>query len=183
MASKQDRAKGRICSVEGCGKPFDCKGLCKMHYNRLQRNGDPLTLRRAAPMVLTHKGYHIYRHKPVHVSVAEKALGKPLPKGALVHHVDEDKLNNAPANLVICPSHAYHMLIHRRMRAMEATGNPNLRKCCICKGWDHPENLYFPPSVYVGKHKACDAKYHALLNQRRKEAQAANELTIVTEAA
>lgn len=54
-----------------------------------------------------------------HILIAEKALGRPLPPGAEVHHWDKDRWNNTPTNLVICPDHAYHMLIHKRMREAE----------------------------------------------------------------
>lgn len=30
----------RICSVEGCGRPHNCKGFCKPHYERWRKNGD-----------------------------------------------------------------------------------------------------------------------------------------------
>jgi len=55
-----------------------------------------------------------------HILVAEKALGKPLPPGAEVHHLDENRRNNKPNNLVICPSRAYHKLLHMRMRQLKA---------------------------------------------------------------
>jgi hypothetical protein len=55
-----------------------------------------------------------------HVLVAERALGKFLPPGAMVHHVNEVKADNRGANLVICENHAYHQLLHRRMRKLEA---------------------------------------------------------------
>ena len=32
----------KICSVDGCDKPVQAKGLCNTHYKRLQRLGDPL---------------------------------------------------------------------------------------------------------------------------------------------
>jgi hypothetical protein len=35
------------CSIEGCAKPHKAKGLCVMHYRRLQRNGDPNRTRTA----------------------------------------------------------------------------------------------------------------------------------------
>lgn len=38
----------------------------------------------------------------VHILVAEKALGRTLPKGAEVHHVNEDRADNRNTNLVIC---------------------------------------------------------------------------------
>lgn len=33
-------SSGKICSVEGCNKPYSAKGYCKMHYSRVLRNGD-----------------------------------------------------------------------------------------------------------------------------------------------
>jgi len=72
-----------------------------------------------------------------HVRVAEAALGKPLPPGAVVHHVNEVKTDNRGANLVICPDRAYHNLIHARMDAMAASGDPNKRACRHCKQYDH----------------------------------------------
>lgn len=59
---------------------------------------------------------------------AEHALGKPLPNGAVVHHADGSKDIDAP--LVICQDHAYHMLLHRRMRVKVAGGNPNTDRMC-----------------------------------------------------
>lgn len=32
----------RMCSVEGCIKPVDCRGFCSSHYWRWKRHGDPL---------------------------------------------------------------------------------------------------------------------------------------------
>lgn len=31
----------RICSVDGCGKPHEARGLCGPHYLRWRRHGDP----------------------------------------------------------------------------------------------------------------------------------------------
>lgn len=66
----------------------------------------------------------------LHVLIAETALGHPLPAGAEVHHVDEDRTNNKNANLVICQDKAYHKLLHVRMRIVRAGGNPNTDKLC-----------------------------------------------------
>lgn len=68
--------------------------------------------------------------KREHVMVAERALGKPLPKGAEVHHVDGDGANNANTNLVICQDHAYHYLLHVRTLVVRAGGDPNTQRMC-----------------------------------------------------
>lgn len=31
----------RICSVDGCDRPFRCKGMCNMHYLRQRAHGSP----------------------------------------------------------------------------------------------------------------------------------------------
>lgn len=68
----------------------------------------------------------------LHVDIAEKALGKPLPRGAEVHHADGDTHNNQNSNLVICQGRAYHMLLHARMRIRAAGGNPDAQRICYC---------------------------------------------------
>jgi hypothetical protein len=90
-----------------------------------------------------------------HIEVAERALGRSLPSGAIVHHIDKNRMNNAPTNLVICQSAAYHRLIHRRMDAMEVCGNPEWRKCWVCKTYDAPERLYISPNGMNIHHKNC----------------------------
>jgi hypothetical protein len=79
-------------------------------------------------------GYTVRNKKRVHVSIAERALGKSLPKGAEVHHVDGNRWNNANSNLVICQDHGYHYLLHARARIVRAGGNPNTQRiCCHCQ--------------------------------------------------
>lgn len=99
------------------------------------------------------------RTKLEHILVAERALGKPLPTGAQVHHWDMDRSNNEPTNLVICPDQAYHRLIHRRMAALEACGNPSWMPCRLCRVYEAPENLYVNPGGTDAYHRHCSAAY------------------------
>lgn len=67
-----------------------------------------------------------------HILVAERALGKPLPRHAEVHHRDENKQNNDPGNLIICENAAYHRLIHLRTRLYRQSVS-GLKRCSVCK--------------------------------------------------
>src|SRR3990167_1550302 len=87
--------------------------------------------------------------------IAERALGKSFPARAEVHHANGDPTDNSPDNLVICPSRAYHLLLHERMRALAACGHADWRSCDQCKQFDAPENLtILTRRVY---HKDCEA--------------------------
>ncbi|WP_080426448.1 HNH endonuclease [Burkholderia ubonensis] len=107
--------------------------------------------------------------KRVHIAIAEEALGKPLPPKVEVHHVDENKMNNDPSNLVICQDHSYHALLHYRARALSESGNANNLRCVYCKKWDSPISMKKRGKSRVqSHHPKCHADYHAAL--RRKKA-------------
>ncbi len=100
-----------------------------------------------------------YENKRVYVLKAERAIGRRLVGEELVHHIDYDRSNNESNNLVICPSIAYHKLLHARTDAYNATGDANKRRCNVCKEYDavvNMTNLSTRPSVFY--HKSCNAK-------------------------
>jgi hypothetical protein len=124
------------------------------------------------------KGYHqiycpdhqrkkAFPYVPEHVLIAERVLGKYLPPRAVIHHVDENGLNNANNNLVICENDPYHIFLHQRIRAYGACGHANWRKCRICHQYDDPVNLSVPTKKGVpAYHKKCASKY-----QRERKAK------------
>ena len=51
-----------------------------------------------------------------HRVVAEQMLGRPLLKGEVVHHIDGNKRNNHPDNLMVFPSQSEHVRGHASHR-------------------------------------------------------------------
>lgn len=103
-----------------------------------------------------------------HILIAERALGKPLPPGAQVHHADCNPANNTNSNLVICPTDAYHKLLHRRIRAMAACGNPNYRPCHFCHSYDDLSNLIERRNGTSTFHRECERVYGRARWPKRK---------------
>lgn len=96
------------------------------------------------------------------ILIAEKALGKPLPKKAIVHHVNEDPSIDSNKNLVICQDQAYHMLIHARTRIVMVGGCPSLHK--ICSDCKQLKNR----SEFANYKRTWDQKYHLCFGCSRK---------------
>jgi len=87
LGLKQQRKwKARFCSRE-----------CKGHSLRKDH--------------ITPTGYRVIGARKEHLTVAERALGRSLRKGEVVHHVNMDKLDNRPCNLMICTK-KYHNWLH-----------------------------------------------------------------------
>lgn len=116
----------------GCGQRTAVAS--KTDYRRGAVKGLPMNYVESHNSRITRRSY--VRHRingesvQEHVAVATRALGKPLPRGAEVHHVDENKRNNAGRNLVVCQDRSYHQLLHVRARVVRAGGNPNTQRIC-----------------------------------------------------
>lgn len=164
----------KACAVIGCGRKHYGKGLCGLHYQRQWRNSSVTaeippreTNRHKKGAAIVRANGYVYRsgrNRNEHVLIAEKALGRPIPRGVVVHHIDENKRNNANSNLLIC-TREYHNMIHARMRALAEAGNASFRKCHICRTWSHPSGMQKNGRGY--RHKECHRLYE--INRRNKE--------------
>ena len=59
------------------------------------------------------KSYPKYYGAHEHRIVAERMLGRPLKPGEVVHHIDFNKRNNDPSNLMVFENQKKHMEWHR----------------------------------------------------------------------
>ena len=70
-------------------------------------------LRKARLNSGTGKTYKKTYGRHTHRVVAEQILGRPLAPGEVVHHINRDKTDNRPENLMIFPSQAEHARWHK----------------------------------------------------------------------
>lgn len=102
-----------------------------------------------------------------HRQIAERVLGRPLPVGAEIHHVDGNGRNNAHRNLVICQDHAYHFLLERRQRIRALGGDPNTQEwCSFCKALRPVEAFWLRKS---GPAKGRRTPYCRLCRKQRHD--------------
>ena len=139
-----------------------------------QGRGKAIMRRRPGTGCITTYGYFRLatngNKKNEHLVVAEKALGKPLPRGVIVHHHDKIRTNNAPDNLVICPNQKYHKLLHQRMDAVAACGIAHWRKCWLCQQYDDPKNLY------IGSRKVHHSRCENARQRQKKRSNHVNHV-------
>jgi hypothetical protein len=99
-----------MCERETCTNPVRpgrrfCSPRCASQATAAQR-GDALRDRGES------RGYRKRGGQHEHRAVAEQKLGRPLEPGETVHHLNHDKLDNRPSNLVVLGSQGDHARGH-----------------------------------------------------------------------
>ena len=70
-----------------------------------------------------------YKHR----EIVEEVLQRKLTRYEVVHHVDNDPMNNAKTNLLVC-NQKYHMELHARMRIRDLGFDHKTQSyCSYCK--------------------------------------------------
>lgn len=99
------------------GEPF-CSRQCHMLYMNEKMNPTRMTpdtrskIRQALLDTGEGKSYRKLFGRHEHRVVAEQMLGRPLKKREVVHHIDGNKRNNAPENLMVFKNQKEHAAWH-----------------------------------------------------------------------
>ena len=123
-----------ITYCEECGKKISmppsqyerskrhfCSRRCHMkHMNRelnptrmTPETRKKLSIARKEKLSLGSQSYEKTLGRHTHRIVAEQKIGRPLRKGEVVHHIDGNKHNNEPENLMVFRSQADHARWHK----------------------------------------------------------------------
>jgi hypothetical protein len=66
----------------------------------------------------------MHYHRRMSYEVAAICLGRPLEQGWVIHHCDENPMNNNPENLVVWKSQAQHADFHQKLLKIQRAGQP-----------------------------------------------------------
>jgi hypothetical protein len=101
-----------------------------------------------------HQRAHNGRVKE-HILIMEKINGGPLPDGAEVHHIDGNRKNNDPSNLVLCSDRKEHMILERKQKRMAEFGTLDIKRCPECEVVKRLDDFHNNRNSWDGKTNVC----------------------------
>ena len=175
--------ENKFCQC-GCGIQIDSSKVFAWGHNRKGKRNKMILYGRDNPNwkggkgYISTDGYHVRSVNNgiriiIHREIVEKVLGKPLQLNSVIHHFDENRENNRNNNLIVCQDQAYHLLLHKRMLALQASGHVDWLRCYFCKQYDSPENIHSGKRMQY--HTKCTREYY----WKNKNKGACNETAIV----
>lgn len=96
---------------------------------------------------------YAYEHRIVAMGI----LGRPPRKGEIIHHIDGNKQNNNPSNIVIHSSISEHLYNHRRIisnKKKPKEKNPIIKCACGCGTTFYKYDKSNRPRKYVSGHNS-----------------------------
>ena len=111
----------KLCTLEGCEKKHYGQGYCIKHQRRWSRNGDPnVSQKREFGTGCFDKDGYIridinrvkYRRNRY---ILEQKLGRKLLKTEVAHHINKDKQDDRPENLIALEE-LEHKQLHKFLR-------------------------------------------------------------------
>jgi len=117
--------KNMKCKLKGCKNqatknPYEkglfCSARCALANVRTRAHQVAAAKKAALVNIARYRGtgtktYVKENGRHQHRVVAERMLGRKLRKGEIVHHIDENKKNNHPSNLLVM-TQAQHCRLH-----------------------------------------------------------------------